>query len=169
MLDYASEDINGMDGDVEAEPGQNLPITGRWTTTSTYDVYMVDTPEKKDDDCTQDPDEDKPVDEPPKCQHQRWRSRSRRERERNTSIRENDTPDNAEDPENPVEPAFEKDEREEGQFTQKEFADREDSEDSNYLPVSEEDVSLSDEDFIVPENPSNKNASSDSSSPPREA
>ena len=26
-------------------------------------------------------------------------------------------------------------------------------EDSNYLPISEEDVSLSDEDFIVPEDP----------------
>ena len=66
MLDYASEDIDGMDDDVEPEPGQNPPITGHWTTTSTYDVYMVDTPEKKDDDVTQDPDEYKPVDEPPK-------------------------------------------------------------------------------------------------------
>ena len=27
------------------------------------------------------------------------------------------------------------------------------SEDSNYLPISEEDVSLGDEDFIVPEEP----------------
>ena len=28
-----------------------------------------------------------------------------------------------------------------------------DSEDSNYLPLSEDEVSLSDEDFIVPEEP----------------
>ena len=44
MLDYASEDIDGMDDDAEAEPGQNPSISGRWTATSTYDVYMVDTP-----------------------------------------------------------------------------------------------------------------------------
>ena len=55
MLDYASEDIDGMDDDAGAEPGQNPPITRHWTATSTYDVYMVDTPEKKDDDSTQDP------------------------------------------------------------------------------------------------------------------
>jgi hypothetical protein len=46
MLDYASEDIDSMDDDAGAKPGQNPPITGRWTATSTYDVYMVDTPEK---------------------------------------------------------------------------------------------------------------------------
>ena len=74
MLDYASEDIDGMDSDARAEPGQNPPITGRWMTTSIYDVYMVDTPKKKDVDGTQDPDEDKPVDEPPKRRHQRRRS-----------------------------------------------------------------------------------------------
>ena len=38
MLVYASEDIDGLDDDARAEPGQNQPITGRWTTTSTYDV-----------------------------------------------------------------------------------------------------------------------------------
>jgi hypothetical protein len=73
MLDYTSEDIDGMDDNVEAEPGQNPPITGRWMATSTYDVYMVDTPEKKDDDGTQDPDEEKPFDEPPKRRRQRRR------------------------------------------------------------------------------------------------
>ena len=49
MLDYVSEDIDGMDDDADAEPSQFPPITGRWTATSTYDVYMVDTPDKKDD------------------------------------------------------------------------------------------------------------------------
>ena len=34
----------------------------------------------------------------------------------------------------------------------------EDSEDSNYLPLSEDEVSLSGEDFIVPEDPPNRNA-----------
>ena len=44
MLDYSFEDINGMDNDAGEEQSQNPPLTGRWTATSTYDVYMVDTP-----------------------------------------------------------------------------------------------------------------------------
>ena len=102
MLDYASEDIDGMDDD--AGPGKNPPITGRWTTTSTYDIYMVDTPEKKDDDGTQDPIEYKTVEAPPKHQRQRCRSRSRWEKESNTGTGDNDTPDNAKDSDHPVEP-----------------------------------------------------------------
>ena len=52
-----------------------------------------------------------------------------------------------------MEPVFEQDEMEEGQVNPDELADHEDSEDSNYLPVSEEDVSLGNEDFIIPEEP----------------
>ena len=46
MLDFDSEDIDGMDDDVgdEHEPG---PI-GHWKATSSYDVYMVDTPKGSD-------------------------------------------------------------------------------------------------------------------------
>ena len=47
MLDFDSEDIDGMDDDAgdEQEP---LP-TGHWTPTSSHDVYMVDTPKENDD------------------------------------------------------------------------------------------------------------------------
>ena len=47
MLDFDSEDIDGMDDDAggEGEP----PPTERWMTTSSYDVYMVDTPKEDDD------------------------------------------------------------------------------------------------------------------------
>ena len=47
MLDFDSEDIDGMDDDAgdEQEP---LP-TGHWKPTSSYDVYMVDTPIENDD------------------------------------------------------------------------------------------------------------------------
>ena len=47
MLAFDSEDIDGMDDDAgdEQEP---LP-TGHWTPTSSYDVYMVDTPKENDD------------------------------------------------------------------------------------------------------------------------
>ena len=43
-LDYDSEDIDGMDDDAREEGAQNPPFTGRWTATSSYDVYMVDAP-----------------------------------------------------------------------------------------------------------------------------
>ena len=65
--------------------------------------------------------------------------------------RRNDTPDNAEDSDHPVELVLEQDEWEEGQVNPDEPLGNEDSEDSNYLLVSEEDVSLGKEDVIVPE------------------
>ena len=42
MLDFDSEDIDGMDDDAGEE--QEPPPTGRWTATSSYDIYTVDTP-----------------------------------------------------------------------------------------------------------------------------
>ena len=42
MLDFGSEDIDGMDDDAGDE--QEPPPIGRWTGTSSHDVYMVDTP-----------------------------------------------------------------------------------------------------------------------------
>ena len=46
MLDFDSEDIDGMDAD-EGDDEEPAPI-GPWNATSSYDVYMVDAP--KDDD-----------------------------------------------------------------------------------------------------------------------
>ena len=40
MLDYGSNDIEGMDGDAGEEEAQDPPFTGRWMATSSYDVYM---------------------------------------------------------------------------------------------------------------------------------
>ena len=50
MLDSDSEDIDGRDDDAgdEQEP---LP-TGHWTATSSYDIYMVDTPKEGNSDGT---------------------------------------------------------------------------------------------------------------------
>ena len=44
ILDFGSEDIDGMDDDVgdEQEPAPK----GRWKATSSYDIYMVDTPKR---------------------------------------------------------------------------------------------------------------------------
>ena len=43
-LDYGSEDMDDMDDDAGEEEAQNPPFTGRWTATSSYDIYMVDAP-----------------------------------------------------------------------------------------------------------------------------
>ena len=47
MLDFGSEDIDGMDDDV-GDKHEPTPI-GHWTDTSSHDVYMVDTPKGGDD------------------------------------------------------------------------------------------------------------------------
>ena len=47
MLDFDSEDIDGMDDDVGDE--QKPVPTGHWPATPSYDVYMVDTPKEDDD------------------------------------------------------------------------------------------------------------------------
>ena len=58
VLDYGSEDIDGMDDDADKEQGQDPPFTGRWTATSSYNVYMVDTPKGSGDD-KEEPDANK--------------------------------------------------------------------------------------------------------------
>ena len=52
-----------------------------------------------------------------------------------------------------MEPTSEQDEREDGRASPDERATNEDTEDSNYLPLFEDEVSLGDEDFIVPKEP----------------
>ena len=66
MLDYGSKDIDVMNDDAGDEQGQDPPFTGRWTATSTYDVFMVDTPKEDDGDGSKDPVEDKTAEAPPK-------------------------------------------------------------------------------------------------------
>ena len=75
MLDYDSEDIDGMDDDAGEEQAQKPPLTGRWTATSSYDVYMVDTPIENNDDNEKDAVEDKPPEIQPKRRRQRRHSK----------------------------------------------------------------------------------------------
>ena len=72
MLDYASEDIDGMDDDAGEEQAQNPPFTGCWTATSSYNLYMVDTPKENEADS----DNIMHVDEPPKRRRPNRRPRS---------------------------------------------------------------------------------------------
>ena len=76
MLDSASEDIDGMDDYAGEEQAQIPPFNGCWTATSSYDVYMVDTPKEGDGDEEKDLVEDKPPEIPTKHQRQRRRSKS---------------------------------------------------------------------------------------------
>ena len=87
MLDFDSEDIDGMDDDAgdEEEP---LP-TGHWTTTSSYDIYMVDTPKEGNGDETT---EDDPSKKQPKRRRQRRRSKSRPGKSGDTGTGDNSTP-----------------------------------------------------------------------------
>ena len=97
MLDFDSEDINGMDDDAGDE--QEPRPTGRWTATSSYDIYMVDTPKEGNGDETA---EDDPSKKQPKRRCQRCRSKSRHSKSSDTSTGENNTPDSAEDNHNPL-------------------------------------------------------------------
>ena len=47
MLDFDSKDIDDMDNDAGGE--EEPPPIGRWTSTSSYGVYMVDTPKEDDE------------------------------------------------------------------------------------------------------------------------
>ena len=117
MLDYGSEDIGGMDDDAGEEQAQNPLLTRCWEATSSYDVYMVDTPKENNGDNEKDPVEDKPPEIQPKHRRQRRRSKPRRGKNSNTGTGENNTPDDVVDNEDPVEPTSKQDEREDGRVS----------------------------------------------------
>ena len=112
MLDFDSKDIDGMDDDVgdEHEPA---PI-GHWEATSSYDIYMVDTPNKGNGDEIA---EDDPSKKQPKRRRQRRRSKSRHSKSSDTGTRNNNAADSAEDEDNPLQTGFE---QEDGQAGPKE-------------------------------------------------
>ena len=111
---------------------------------------MVDTPkESNGDEAT----EDNPLEKQSKHQRHWRRSKPRHSKNRDTGTRYDRNPDGAEDENNPAQPGFEQAEREAGQASPKEQATDGESEDDNYMPLSEDEVSLSDKEFIVPEDP----------------
>ena len=83
VLDYGSEDIDDMDDNANKEQGQDPPFTGRWTATSSYDVYMVDTPKGSSDD-KEEPDANKPSETQSKRRRPKRRSKPRRSKDGNT-------------------------------------------------------------------------------------
>ena len=95
MLDFDSEDIDGMDAD-EGDNEEPAPIEP-WNATSSYDVYMVDTPKEGDGDGTA---KDDPSKKQPKRQRQRRRSKCHQSKYGDSSTGDNNTPESAE--ENPL-------------------------------------------------------------------
>ena len=152
MLDFNSEDIDSMDDDAgdEEEP---LP-TGRWTATSSYDIYMVDTPKEGNGDEIA---EDDPSKKQPKCQRQWRHSKSRQSKSGDTGIGDNNTPDSAEDNNNPLQQDLEQEN--EGASSPERAADGEE-EDDNYIPppkTRQASATMNSPSQMIP---SNKSASS---------
>ena len=129
------------------------PFTGRWMATSSYDVYMVDTPKATNDDDKENPVENRPPETQPKRRRPRHRSKSRRSKDSNAGTDENNTPDDAENNEDLAEVTSEQEEQENGQASPDEQARPNDSEDGSYRPLSEDEKSLANKDFIMPEEP----------------
>ena len=101
MLDFDSDDTDGMD----VGAGDDSEPTGHWTATSTYDIYMVDTPKEDDGDKP----EDKTLRQKPK-QRRRRRSKSSNNKNSDKSVRKIDTPVNSEGNNDHMDPAMEQDE-----------------------------------------------------------
>ena len=121
--------------------------TGHWTTTSSYDIYMVDTPKEGNGDETA---EDDPSKKQPKRQRQRCRSKSRQSKSGDPCTGDNSTPDSAEDDNNPLQQDLG---QEDGEASPPERATDGEAEDDNYMPPSEDEASLDDDEFVVPEDP----------------
>ena len=100
---------------------------------------MVDTPKEGNGDGIA---EDDPSKKQPKRRCQRRRSKSRHSKSSDTGTRDNNTPDSPEDNNNPLQHDLE---REGEQASPRERAADRESEEDNYMPLSEDEVSLGDE------------------------
>ena len=105
---------------------------------------MVDTPKENE----ADGDNSMPVDEPPK--HRRPKCRPRSGKRKNSNIARDDD-GNLNQVEDPVDRALEQGMREDDEHSPEMLSDHGDAEDSNYQPISEEEISLGGDEFIIPE------------------
>ena len=103
MLDFDSDDTDSMD--VGAGDDLEPPPTGRWTATSSYDIYMVDTP-KEDSGNKKDTTEDKTPGQKLK-QLRRHRSKSSHSKNSDNSARKINTPVNSKGNNDHMDPAME--------------------------------------------------------------
>ena len=104
MLDFDSKDIDGMDDDAGEE--QEPPPTGRWTATSSHDIYMVDTTKENNNEEWEDASKDSPLEKQPKRRRRR-RSKSRLGKNSDNSARKNNTPVDSKGNDDHMDPAME--------------------------------------------------------------
>ena len=152
MLDFDSEDIDGMDDDVgdEHEPA---PI-GHWKATSSYDIYMVDTPNEGNGGEISEHD---PSKKQPKRRRQWHRSKPRQSKSGDTGIGDNNTPDSAEENNKPLQQDLE---QEDGGASSPERAADGDEEDDNHMPPPKTRQASATMNSMYQRIPSNKSASS---------
>ena len=106
---------------------------------------MVDTPKEGNGDGTA---EDDPSKKQPKRRRQRRRSKSRHSKNEDSGTGDNNTPDSAKD--NPLQ---QDSAQEDGEASPHERAADREVEDDNYMPPSEDEASLDDDEFVMPEDP----------------
>ena len=133
--------------DDDAGKLQEPPLTGRRTATSSYDIYMVDTQNETNGDEAM---EDNPSGR--KAKHGRCWRRSK-PRHSNTGPGDESNPDGAKEEYNPDQPAFEQAEQEDEKVSPDEQATDGYPGEDNYMPLSEDEESLDNDEFIVPEDP----------------
>ena len=149
MLDFDSEDIDGMDDDAGEE--QEPPPTGRWTATSSHDIYMVDTPKENNDEERKNAAKDNPLEKQPKRRRQRCRSKSCHSKNSDNDTRKNNTPDDSKGNDDPMDPAMEQDEPGDGEHSLGPLSDHSNAEGRTHQPFSREEKSPDDDAFIIPE------------------
>ena len=115
---------------------------------------MVDTPKEGNGNETT---EDDPSKKQPKRRRQQPRSKSRQGKSGDTGTRDNSTPDSAEDNNNPLQQDLE---QEDGEASPPEQAADGETEDDNYMPLSEDEVSLATKNLSCLRIPSSRSASS---------
>src|SRR3954468_23703029 len=106
---------------------------------------MVDAPKDGDGDGTA---EDGTSRKPPKRQRQRRRSKSRQSKNGDSGTGDNTTPDSTEEHQPQQDSA-----QEDGEASPHERAAEQEVEDDNYMPPSEDEASLGDDEFVVPSDP----------------
>ena len=94
--------------------------------------------------------EDDPSKKQPKRRRQQRRSKSRQSKSGDTGTGNNSTPDSAEDNNNPLQQDLE---QEVGEASPPERAADGEAEDDNCMPPFEDEASLDDGEFVVPEDP----------------
>ena len=114
---------------------------------------MVAVPKNNSGDDKENPAKEDPPKTQQKRRRPRRRSKSRRSKDSNAGTGENNTPDDAKNNEDLAEVTSEQEEQENGLSSPNEQARPNDSEDGSYRPLSEDEESLGNEDFIVPEEP----------------